>query len=150
MKENGGKWITGLKYGTVGGSSGTAAEAAEKDESDNVLTWQFTTDYTEELIGLWLTKTGASYESTAALFLDFAQAKEMEEPEPGEDWVNLTDGTYEIPLDIYYGTGSGQSTINRPFFEDQAKVEVSEGKMTVSLGMKENGGKWVTGLNMGP
>ena len=64
--------------------------------------------------------------------LTFAQAEEMEEPEPGEDWVNLTDGTYEIPLDIYYGTGSGQSTINRPFFEDQAKVEVSEGKMTVS------------------
>ena len=23
---------------------------------------------------------------TAALFLDFAQAEEMEEPEPGEDW----------------------------------------------------------------
>ena len=150
MKENGGKWITGLKYGAVGGSGGTAAEAAEKDSTDNVLTWRFTMDYTEELIGLWLTKTGASYESTAALYLDFAQAEEMEEePEPGEDWVNLTDGTYEIPLDIYYGNGSGQSTINRPFFDDKAKVEVSEGKMTVNLGMKENGGKWITGLKYG-
>ena len=38
-------------------------------------------DYTEELIGLWLTKTGASYESTAALYLDFAQAEETEEDE---------------------------------------------------------------------
>lgn len=147
MMSNNGSWLTDLKYSINEAEVGSEAQTLEKDSDGNVLKYQFTVPYSEDdFVHLWGSSNEFN-ETKVNLFLDFQNAEE--EPEPGEDWVNLTDGTYEIPLDIYYGNGSGQSTINRPFFDDKAKVEVSEGKMTVNLGMKENGGKWITGLKYG-
>ncbi|MDO4266360.1 MAG: NEAT domain-containing protein [Eubacteriales bacterium] len=145
MQESDSKWVTSLAYAanwTSDITEGTAAEAYETDSDGNVTKYRFTVPYTEDLIHLWLGKTGATYITQAELYLDFANATLKAEPEPEE---GLADGTYEIPLDIYMSQSTNPSGMNRAFF-NSAELKVADGNMTVTLNMQESDSKWVTSL----